>query len=82
MLENGEPIGFIKPKYKHLMFQRGQGCCNFNGAIDNTNEDHWIHRTAIKRAGHWVARYNGYYHQINGGIRTPFFLSEIKQGKY
>jgi len=80
MLENGEPIAMVNPKVKPLMHLAKP--CGFLGAIDRTNEDHWIYRTAIRRSGYWVARYNGHYHQILGGIRTPFFLSEIKQGKY
>jgi len=80
MLENGEPIAMVNPKVKPLLHKAAP--CGFLGAIDRTNEDHWIYRTAIRRSGYWVARYNGHYHQIMGGIRTPFFLSEIKQGKY
>ena len=80
MLENGEPIAMVNPKVKPLLHKAKP--CGFLGAVDRTNEDHWIYRTAIRRSGYWVARYNGHYHQILGGIRTPFFLSEIKQGKY
>ena len=83
MLENGEPIAVVNPKVKPLLHKAAPG--GFLGAIDRTNEDHWIWRTAIRRGSpgrhYWVARYNGHYHQILGGIRTPFFLSEIKQGK-
>ena len=84
MLENGKQYAVVNPKAKHLMTQRSIDnvpTCPFNGAIDRTNEDHWIYRTAIRRSGYWVARYNGHYHQIMGGIRTPFFLGEIKHGK-
>ena len=69
----------VNPKYKHLMKQKS--VCSFQGAIDRTNEDHWIYRTPIRRSGYWVVRYKGHYRQVMGGIRTPLFLSEIKQGK-
>ena len=89
MLENGEPIAVVNPKVKHLMTKRSIDnvpTCSFQGAIDRTNNDHWIWRTAIRRGSpgeyYYVVRYNGHYHQVMGGIRTPFFLSEIKCGKY
>ena len=80
MLENGKQYAIVKPKVKPLLHKAEP--CGFLGAVERTNEDHWIYRTAIRRSGYWVARYNGHYHQIMGGIRTPFFLSEIKCGKY
>jgi hypothetical protein len=84
MLENGKEYWIVNPKVKASM--RAQGIWDIEMYIQRTNTDHWISRTAIRRGTsgnhYWVARYNGHYHQIMGGIRTPFFLSEIKQGKY
>ena len=80
MLENGKQYAIVDPKVKPLLHKALP--CGFLGAVERTNEDHWIYRTAIRRSGYWVARYNGHYHQIMGGIRTPFFLGEIKHGKY
>jgi len=79
MLENGRQYAIVDPKVKPLLHKAEP--CGFLGAVERTNEDHWIYRTAIRRSGYWVARYNGHYHQICGGIRTPFFLGEIKHGK-
>ena len=84
MLENGRTYWIVNPQVKAKM--RASGIWDIEKYIERTNEEHWITRTAIKRGSpgrhYWVARYNGHYHQIMGGIRTPFFLSEIKQGKY
>ena len=41
-----------------------------------------IERTLIERKGHQVVRYKGHYHQVMGGIRSNYFLSSIKQGRY
>ena len=49
-------------------------------AVLNENQE-WIYRKQIPRSGYWVVRYKGHYRQVLGGIRTPLFLSEIKQGK-
>ena len=79
-----DEVAVVNPKYKHLLTQRSIDnvpTCPFLGAIDRTNEDHWIYRKPIPRSGYWVVRYEGHYRQVMGGIRTPLFLSEIKQGK-
>ena len=79
-----DEVAVVNPKYKHLLTQRSIDnvpTCPFLGAIDRTNEDHWIYRKPILRSGYWVVRYEGHYRQVMGGIRTPLFLSEIKQGK-
>ena len=66
MFNHGQQVVLIKPEYKHLVHQ---------------NEDHRVCRTVIRRSGYWVVRYNGHYHSIGGGIRTPLCVSAIKQGK-
>ena len=79
-----DEVAVVNPKYKHLLAQRSIDnvpTCPFLGAIDRTNEDHWIYRKPIPRSGYWVVRYKGHYRQVLGGLRTPLFLSEIKQGK-
>ena len=43
--------------------------------------DKFIERKVIQRAGYQVVRYKGHYHQVQGGIRTPIWVSRIKQGK-
>jgi len=57
MLENGKQYAIVNPKVKPLLHKAEP--CGFLGAVERTNEDHWIYRTAIRRSGYWVARYNG-----------------------
>jgi len=33
-----------------------------------------VDRIPIRRAGYWVVRYKGNYHQVHGGIRGPLFM--------
>jgi len=77
MFNHGQQVVLIKPEYKHLY------TCHvpYKQAESSKSEDHWVNRTAIRRSGYWVVRYNGHYHSIGGGIRTPLCISAIKQGK-
>jgi len=39
-----------------------------------------ITRMPIRRAGYFVVRYKGHYHQVHGGGRVSMFLGQVPQG--